>query len=322
MKQTTKAGRILWAVDPLAQDRELERKVGETLRAFTRRNAFSVEPVHVLLPEGARLTREAIFARDFRPEADRVLEAWLGDLGSRGVETPRLLLAAQSSAASVVDAIVEHARRSRAAVIAIATRAKGPLARLLFGSFARDLFLKSRVPVLVVGPRAAAPEEIRTILFPTDFSTEALRGLRSLLPAARALGAEVLLYHDVECWKPYTKESAPSRRRYEELIDREIIESGKRASRWARELGRVSGVRFRFVVNESNRPLTDSIVYAAKKERADLIAVASGSGRFEAALLGSVAKDIMRKAPVPVWLMRPRVPEGRLHRVTEPRRRG
>ncbi|HET7442712.1 MAG TPA: universal stress protein [Terriglobales bacterium] len=82
-------------------------------------------------------------------------------------------------------------------VVVAGTRGRRGLQKLVMGSVAEEILRLSPVPVLTVHPEAAqtSPPEPRTILFPTDFSTDSMRALAYALSLAQEFQACMIFLH-------------------------------------------------------------------------------------------------------------------------------
>jgi nucleotide-binding universal stress UspA family protein len=131
----------------------------------------------------------------------------------------------------------------------------------------------------------------RRIMVPTDFSVSAERAWALAQRLARATGSELVLIHVVprSAWSiPRADHASEAARKWatEELEDC----AGKaRAQGLRARVALRTGVAYR------------EIVALAREEGADLIVVATlGRGGIGRALLGSVADQVVRRAPCPV----------------------
>jgi len=149
-------------------------------------------------------------------------------------------------------------------------------------------------------------EKIKKILAPTDLSDLSQAGVRYALNLAKAVGAEVMVYHVVN---------------YEELIQYGEKMAMTRPSRPADSiLEKAQTVLSRFLREhfadlippvkvhekvELGRP-DENIVEEARKERPDLIVISThGRTGLSHILLGSVTEKVVRHAPCPVLSIRP-----------------
>jgi nucleotide-binding universal stress UspA family protein len=66
---------------------------------------------------------------------------------------------------------------------------------------------------------------------------------------------------------------------------------------------RDAGVKASFRVDESSARPADVILKTAREVRADMVALAAQSSRLRARLLGSVSRDVLRAAQIPVWIL-------------------
>ncbi|MBZ5660287.1 MAG: universal stress protein [Acidobacteriia bacterium] len=95
----------------------------------------------------------------------------------------------------------EVATEHKADLIVIGTHGRTGVTRVLLGSVAEEIFRKSTVPVLTVGPHASKDTErrleMKEILFATDFSPESLAALPFAVSLAQEHQARLTLLHIV-----------------------------------------------------------------------------------------------------------------------------
>ncbi len=153
-------------------------------------------------------------------------------------------------------------------------------------------------------------ETIKRILAPTDLSEFSQVGVRYALDLAKAVGAEVTLYHVVS---------------YEELLwygekmkekiatDSTFGPSHSILEKYQTALTLFLKTHFSDLIPsvkvhekvEMGRP-DENIVEEARKERADLIVISThGRTGLSHILLGSVTEKVVRHAPCPVLSIRP-----------------
>jgi nucleotide-binding universal stress UspA family protein len=140
------------------------------------------------------------------------------------------------------------------------------------------------------------------ILWPTDFSPLAKAALPHAVGLAVAAGAELVLLHVLPSLAAY---AVPD-------LAGALSVSLQRESRTAaqRELRRlekqVKGPNFRMHTVLSEGVPFDQILRAAKRLRCDLIVLAThGRTGLAHAIMGSVAENVIRRAPCPVLTVRP-----------------
>jgi len=114
-----------------------------------------------------------------------------------GVTTTRKVLEDFQPAA----AIILEAVASNADLIVLGTTSKHGLKKLALGSISEEVIRTARSPVLTVGPHVAAPPpgpiSFRKIVYATDFSAQAGKGVELALALGQTPGTKVYLCHVV-----------------------------------------------------------------------------------------------------------------------------
>jgi nucleotide-binding universal stress UspA family protein len=259
-------------------------------------------------------------------EASAYLREVASDLAGRGLDVTAL-----TPAGPVAASIVQDAERHQADLIVTATHGRAGLDRLLHGSVAGDILQHVAMPVLVVGPLVATPRPPRRILVPLDGDAFSAAVVAPVAELARGLGAAVDLVGVVPALPvAIGDEDGPVP---DGLLERlqvrragsghvmlegrqevqERLQALERALRfWADRLAAgAPSVQVHTAYGLRGPSVAAVISTLGRELEADLIALRTHArptvGRF---LVGSVADEVVRTAPLPALLFPPRaVPE-------------
>ncbi len=210
----------------------------------------------------------------------------------------------------VLDALEVDAHRAVADLVVMTTHGRGGIARAWLGSVADGIVRRLNVPVLLVRPGMDAPRPcdepcFKRIVVPLDGSRLAESVLEPAVDFARLMDARLTLLQVLP--PPYIFDTvethaAPHTSGYARMRE----DAGAYLARITGELaGR--GVQATAQVLVDPRP-AHAIGRFAQESHGELIALAThGRGGATRLLLGSVADKVVRTAPVPVLVLRPRV---------------
>ena len=220
--------------------------------------------------------------------------------------TPRLLHG------MVLDALEVDAQRIGADLVVMTTHGRGGMARAWLGSIADGLVRRLHIPLLLVRPGMEPPEPcddpcLRRMVVPLDGSSVAETILETAIDFARLMDARLTIVQVLpppHFFEMLEGSSAPTPRTAG--IARMKEESGAYLARVTGELA-ARGVQATAQVLVDARP-AHAIARFAQEGHANLIALAThGRGGAARLLLGSVADKVVRTAPVPLLVLRPRV---------------
>jgi nucleotide-binding universal stress UspA family protein len=203
------------------------------------------------------------------------------------------------------DEILEQARAARADLVLMATHGRSGLGRWLYGSVADEVLRRASVPLFMVPPGSDEPwssDRAPRILVPLDGSQ---LGEAALGPAgawATQLGSEIVLVQLIP-FPPYSSFADSSG--YVVALDpaAALAEAQRYLSEVAGRLrSTVKQVRLRAELGEPSV----AIAQVAANEKANLIVMAThGRSGLARLVLGSVATGTLRRANVPLLLVRP-----------------
>ena len=209
------------------------------------------------------------------------------------------------------EAICEAARVSQADLIVMSTHGRSGLGRWLYGSVADDILRHATVPVLVAPPhleRSWPGDRPLRVLVPLDsskLSEEVLESLRDLAGRLHLRLVLLRVMESVDFVKPHGDECNVCRaaRARGEDPDIEPVRV-----RWYVEKV-ASRLRGHGMDVESEMHIghpTSIIAKVAAEREIDPIAMAThGRGGLERVVMGSVATETLRRATVPLLLVRP-----------------
>jgi nucleotide-binding universal stress UspA family protein len=225
------------------------------------------------------------------------------------VRPPEIIPADKMSRRGLVGALIRYASDRRADLIVCQHRDAQAFST---GKFSETLLFRSRIPVLIVGgprggERGKGLTRVRKIVFPTDFGSHALSEFHQAVELARRFRAELIVFHSVEypadpeyaAGYTSTLTVAP----HLSFLEAMVKSAEKRFRSWER-LAIREGVSTRLILDHSGRPVWRRLVQIARKEQADLVAMATRRGPISSVLLGSVTRLIVREMPCAVWVLK------------------
>jgi nucleotide-binding universal stress UspA family protein len=246
---------------------------------------------------------------EFQFTVDLQKEARLAQqyLDTRKVELERDGLSVEARAVSgpPAQAVIDYAVARPADLVAMSTHGRSGATRWAFGSVADQVLHGSHTPLLLVRshkPAATVQPAFRKVLVPYDGSELSEAVLPFIQEFAKAFDASIVLFHVL--FPPamaYSGFEAPT---ITDQLWRDLEEVARKHVGEAAEKLSDAGLSVKPIV--SFGPAVDEIVAAARLEGADLIAMSthgrSGVGRW---IMGSVADAVVRRADLPVLLVRP-----------------
>jgi nucleotide-binding universal stress UspA family protein len=194
---------------------------------------------------------------------------------------------------AVPDIIAATVQEEGADIAVLGTHGRRWLGRLVVGSTTEALLRKLPIPVLTVS-HVIRPMAFRRILFATDLSETASRGLTFAMDLARTLDAEIVAMHALGSMAMMPRE-------YPEPVEfRKLAfdEARRRMGQLVSE-GRLHNVKIEPLITEG-RPATE-ILRVADETMADLILLpVEHKNVIERVFIGTTAERVVRQAGVPV----------------------
>ncbi len=306
--------KIMWAIDAFDSLKEVENKVIVTLRKFAEQGAIEVYPTYVLSPDQLDLNLEFTkpWLDSYVPAAKRALEHKLKDVVIPGLMPPVVLVREQPSLNRTIETLSNHAEKLSCRFIIVGSHGRKGFQRLVLGSFAESLFLSSPIPVMIVGAQTEATPSHRPLHFlvPNDLASPRSPFFSDVFHFAKHVNADVtLLYSTARPIEPVIQSGVylfsggwlPMAQYF--AHDQQ---ARKEAAEIVGDKAKAFGIPFSWTADPDCTSVTQSILNYVKQNQIDVIAMAAESGSTKSAVIGSITRQIVRLAPCPVWVCRPR----------------
>ena len=304
MKNITKNNNFIWAIDAFAEAK-IQLSIAKFLNLISKSLNAEIEPVFVLststLPETS--PQEGIML--YLSEAEVRLKNLIKKSGLKLKKENKILIQPEGGFIRTdVKAILNYAHSTNAQSIIVATHAKSGVVRFFLGSFAETLLLKSNIPVIIINPHSKLPEEIKTLMFVTDFSSESLKVFKVFLGCVNLLKANIIIFHLHKGENEHVGKNIliPSGLKWHsatrELLKTNLEKSRKKSLQW-QELAKIENLKCDIHFAYGFKNIADEANSTAKKLKVNMIAIASQKGPIAATFTGSTTRWLVRAALLP-----------------------
>lgn len=304
---------VVWAIDPLENESKPDPRLVAELMEWSKSSGFKVQPVYVLsLPTNE--TEDMINGTEtslYVKTAEKTSEIYLRELGVRGTDPVKVIFTQTPSRKNQVEELIKISDELNSPCIVVSSHGRSGVQRIVLGSFAETLLLQSKRPVFFL-THLRRPDvdgrRIKKVLFATDFSEFSYDAFRHFVNEAKRSRFEIVLFNSVSL--PSSTLAAgfgPPLVIPEDYFPVQSKWADSESRRWA-QIAESEGVQTSVIVKDNGvgSNVAESIIEAARAEKAEIIAMASVSGAFSATVMGSIARDVFRANRYPVWVYGPK----------------
>lgn len=298
--------RIVWAVDPFAKSPKYQRSAVSVMNELARSAPLEIIPIHVLAAGIAERLRSAPAETrlKIRHKGQSIVDGISGALALQA--RPLYILPEKfSSLQGGATQLLRFARKIHADMIVLSTHARKGAERWAIGSFAETLSTISDVPILIAPPSWSPSGKKKTILFATDFSADSLAAFDRLLEMAVRQTWDITVFHQVNYpFYPAYDFAFETLASYDGDL-RELAALMRKKAEKLVAKGKRIGVLVDISIYSSQRfSIADAILKEIQKKHL-FIALASQSSPLRNAFLGGPTRQLIRKSPVPIWVIHP-----------------
>ena len=226
-----------------------------------------------------------------------------------------IIISESASVRDKVNSLIQFAKKHKAKLIAVGPSTEKKKHFTSLGSFSENLIVASPIPVLIMGENAKLPQQIKRILFPTDFSRVSELNFRKVVQFAKNYDAEVILYHFFDSQSGPIMYGIPWGYEVNWLADYwKIQEEHKRteAERW-KAWAEKHNVKCRWVNDHKLGNLSERIIAATHEDEVDLLTVGIKRGPLRQVILGRNVRELIEKSICPVLALHATDEKKKLH---------
>lgn len=290
--------KIVWAVSPFESNRALDQRAVAILGAIAGARD-SIEALYVASPMETSLATafDVPAAIRYSEHPKRLVRERLRKLGLTRARAS-VLSADSVSLSFAARLFASHAAAAGAELVLVASHARKGVPRIFIGSFAETLVHASKSDLLLY--REDVPlwkRAPKSLLYAHDLSRHGERGFeRALVHAKRWRSALHVVHMPSPAYGIRFAEQAPRVASYRRRVKKKIEALAARIAR-ARLEGSAE-------IDATWAPVAELALAHAKRVAADVVAVHAKSGPLAGFMGGSVTRQILRSAPVPVLVLK------------------
>ena len=294
---------VLFAVDALGESNKTLKKCVRALAPIiSSYEDVKVTPVSVV-PEASFMGSTLPGYK--KAMVERVIEI-CDEVDLDSGRLPVVLTSRSSFTRAHAKKLSQFAQRRSADLVVMGTQARTGASRFFWGSFAETFLISSKVPVLSVNPICRVPRKWKKITFPTTFDRHVKKSFKRVLELAKSSEASIDVVYQAkyplnpsaEYRKFMGKKAQVSMAAYIRKERQEVTKKFKALEQQAK----AKGVKIDFIFGGDVTPISDAILEHVKKSGSDLIALSAMAGPLDVFVLGSISRQIIRRATVPVWV--------------------
>lgn len=303
----TKVAKVLWALDPFAEEDFGMPAGGQAARVLAESWGRQVEPVYLMSPEGFHFPGDfsSGWLKGFLPQLKETLVKKSQKYGGKEMLEPNILVSRTRGRRKDIKRLLTYAKQSGPAPVVLTTHGRKGLSRWVLGSFAETALLVARTPLLIVHPEHKLTQ-IKAILFPTNFSAKSKKFINKQIPWMKKNGIKAILYHKLaNPVDPFVQSGMTIAGggwvSFQTMMQEESLKRQKAGDKYCKELI-AKGVEAQFIMDSEPAALEEGVAKAASKHKADLIGLLTEADAINANLIGSLARQLSRTSPCPLWI--------------------
>ena len=301
--------KIFWAFDPYSENKEAWKKAVRVIKEIRADKNCEVQPIYFLNQEPVySISQTSVYAppsaETLVPIIEKVMATNMKELEATQFLPAKVVPAHSFTNRETVDFMTKYLKDNGCDLLIINTHAHKGLKKLFIGSFAETALLRADVSMLFISPNTQPTDQLNKILYPTDFSDKSFQLFKQMRENGTLVGQEVVLYSKIITSpyilsEPYHQGLVGRNISIEKVIQEITDLRRKDAESWV-AYAKTQPLRCKIIVDETPGTAAEDFLATIKKTNVDLVVMPSFATRIDTILTGSLAREVVRSADVPV----------------------
>lgn len=238
------------------------------------------------------------------PSVEKRMEERLQEFTGLKFSKPEIVVSEGTTLREDVLVARDFFKESNSDLVVLNTHARKGLERMFLGSFAESLLLQSHTPLLFVSPHTQPITQLKNVFYPTDFSKSSQKIFLKFLDRYGDFLKKISLYSKViSPTSAFADSVSQSLGGGWVSLEHYLGETRKErlalAQGWEK-LVRSKGLDVEILIDEAPGSFFDSVLQTLKQGHFQLVMAPSFSDTAETLLIGSLARQLVRNATLPI----------------------
>lgn len=189
--------KILWAMNPMDEDRNVFNRATEMIKAIQKKHQVQVIPVYVMTPEIVNWAGQIPIKelKKFTGDVSLKMEKELKTLKGIHSSLPEILYNTDTSTTRSIKKLLGFAKAHSVDAILTVSHSRSEFANMFLGSFTESLLMKSKIPLIVVPNNTKKITNINKIVFPVDLVHSETAHFKNIAKFSKMMRAKLNLVH-------------------------------------------------------------------------------------------------------------------------------
>ena len=297
---------VVWAFDPYSDINDTWQASLGVIDNLKENNDVTIHPYYVLGQEMVHWVSNVTPPKLelIHPKVQEAMNNRIASFNRSDFADPKVLISEGFSTRDDIDFFNKELKSLNPDLVVMNSHQRSGVSRMFMGSFTENFLLKCQFPTLVIPHDMKFSQKITKTLIPSSLNDKEKVFFDDFVTGKMGFSGDLILYskifHPIDAFATSTATVLGGSWVSIEAYSQEaVLERMKTGDVWAEE-AKAKDINVTVKVDDSPLNLPESIMELVEKESVNMIALPSFTGKAEAVLLGSNARDVIRQSTVPV----------------------